>query len=217
MTDPDQTGSLPSPSRRDAVRNFKRSLIRDAAKQIFTERGIDAASMREIAQTAGYTTGSIYTYFATKEDLYAEILRDSMEAQQAAIREASESAPPGPGSRTRGVLLRLWQFYQENPADFDLGFYLYGGARPAGLNRDLDGELNTRLDQLMTTIADSLVADGLVPQEHAHHWATVHATSIFGLLLMTKTARLRSVNEKPGPMLESYLRIATQAHLDEVQ
>ena len=211
-SDAEQVEGAPRGSRRDAVREFKRGLIRDAAKQIFTERGIDAASMREIAQTAGYTTGSMYTYFATKEDLYAEILRDTLEAQYAAVVEAAESVEPGDGCRTEAALRRFWQFY-DNPADFDVGFHLYGGARPAGLNRDLDDELNARLDRVMIAIGECMVADGLVSAEKAHHRAVVHTTSIFGLLLMTKTGRLRSVNEKPAPVLESYLRIAT--HKDQ--
>lgn len=200
---------VPRGSRREAVREFKRGLIRDAAKQIFVERGIDAASMREIAQTAGYTTGSIYTYFATKEDLYAEVLRDTLEAQYAAIVEAARQAEAEGRSRTEAALRRFWQYYQDNPADFDLGFYLYGGARPAGLSRELDDDLNARLDRVMTAIGECLAADGLVSPPKAHQRAVLHATSIFGLLLMAKTGRLRSVNEKPEPMLESFLRMAT--------
>ena len=200
------SGAVGTVPRRVAVREFKRGLIRDAAKRIFVERGIDAASMREIAQTAGYTTGSIYTYFATKEDLYAEILRDSLHAQYAAVAAAVGAAT---GPRAVAAVRGVWDFYQVNPADFDLGFYLYGGARPAGLNHDLDAELNALLDRVMTYVGECLVADGVVSPEHAHHRAVGHVTSIFGLLLMTKTGRLRSVIEESGPMLESYLRMAT--------
>lgn len=189
-------------ARRDAVRRFKRELIRDSAKRIFAERGIDAASMREIAQASGYTTGSLYTYFATKEDLYAEVLRDSLDALYRAVVCASSSSAPSSSAALRA----LWRFYDARPADFDLGFYLYGGARLAGLTRGLDEELNSRLDAVMAHIGDCLVTDGLVRADAAHRQGVMHATWIFGLLLMSKTGRLRSVAEQAEPMLDRYLR-----------
>jgi len=194
-----------SGSRRGAVREFKKGLIRDAAKRIFAERGIDAASMREIAQAAGYTTGAIYTYFDTKEELYAEVLRDSLHALQSEVATTVETSPDRPASAA--ALHGLWSFYDTHPADFELGFYLYGGVRPAGLNKKLDEELNTLFDQVMTLIAHGLITDGLATEQTAHHLAVVHATWVFGLLLMTKTGRVKSVRDDAETMLDSYLKM----------
>jgi AcrR family transcriptional regulator len=47
-----------------------RSLLLDAAEEVFAERGFMAASLDDIAHTAGYTKGAIYKHFATKEDLF---------------------------------------------------------------------------------------------------------------------------------------------------
>jgi AcrR family transcriptional regulator len=158
--------------------------------------------MREIAQTAGYTTGAIYTYFATKEELYAEVLRDSLHALHASVSAATQAASE---PQSAAALRSLWAFYEERPADFELGFYLHGGVRPAGLNKDLDDELNGRFNQVMALIGDGLIADDLTPPAQAHHTAVVHATWVFGLLLMTKTGRTRSVREDPAALLDSYL------------
>lgn len=193
----------PRDSRREAVRGFKRRLIQDAAKRIFAEQGIEAASMREIALAAGYSTGLIYAYFETKEELYAEILRDSLDALHEALVEATSGRS---SQRAVAGLKALWSFYASRPADFDLGFYLHGGARPAGLTRALDHELNAKLDRVMIHIGDCLVADGLATPKKAHHQAVLHATSLFGLLLMTRTGRIRSVREEPETVLASFLR-----------
>lgn len=200
--------AAPRDSRRTAVREFKRRLIQDAAKRIFAEQGIEAASMREIALAAGYSTGLIYAYFETKEELYAEILRDSLDALHEALVEATAGRS---SQRAVAGLRALWSFYASRPADFDLGFYLHGGARPAGLTRALDHELNARLDRVMIHIGDCLVADGLSTPKKAHHQAVLHATSLFGLLLMTRTGRLRSVREEPEAVLASFLRAVTPA------
>ncbi|WP_214364431.1 TetR/AcrR family transcriptional regulator [Pseudonocardia sp. H11422] len=190
--------------RQESVRRFKRDLIRDAAKRVFSEKGIAGASVREIAKAAGYTTGAIYTYFATKEELYAAVLRDSLAALHAEVTTAS---PDGavPGGRAEAALRALWTFYDTRRSDFELGFYLYGGARPVGLTRDLDRELNAALDAVMDHIGAGLVADGLASPEEAHHLAVTSATWVFGLLLMTKTGRLRSLHEDAEALLTTYL------------
>ena len=65
--------------RKQAVVAVKRELIRSAAKQLFAEQGLDGTSVREIAKQAGYTTGAIYFHYANKEELYADILRESLD------------------------------------------------------------------------------------------------------------------------------------------
>jgi AcrR family transcriptional regulator len=47
-----------------------RSLLLDAAEEVFAEKGFTAASLDDIAHTAGYTKGAIYKHFAAKEDLF---------------------------------------------------------------------------------------------------------------------------------------------------
>lgn len=189
-------------TRREVVREFKRQLIRDAAKKVFADKGIEGASVREIAKAAGYTTGAIYTHFATREELYADVLRDSLDALHRETRRAIAGADSG---LTVSALRALWAFYQSRRADFELGFYLYGGARPTGLTPVLDRELNAQLDDLMVMLGDCLVADGLATTDTAHHAAVSHATWVFGLLLMTKTGRLRSLREDPEALLETYM------------
>jgi AcrR family transcriptional regulator len=44
-----------------------RTLIIDAARELFVSRGVDAVTMREIAKRIGYSATSIYMHFADKE------------------------------------------------------------------------------------------------------------------------------------------------------
>jgi AcrR family transcriptional regulator len=47
-----------------------RSLLLDAAEEVFAEKGFIPATLDDIAKAAGYSKGAIYKYFATKEDLF---------------------------------------------------------------------------------------------------------------------------------------------------
>jgi AcrR family transcriptional regulator len=50
-----------------------RSLLLDAAEDVFAEKGFISATLDDIARAAGYTKGAIYKHFATKEDLFLAV------------------------------------------------------------------------------------------------------------------------------------------------
>jgi len=50
-----------------------RSVLLDAAEEVFAEKGFTPATLDDIARTAGYTKGAIYKHFATKEDLFLAV------------------------------------------------------------------------------------------------------------------------------------------------
>jgi AcrR family transcriptional regulator len=56
-----------TPERR---RERTRDALLDAAVEVFVKRGFAAASLDEIAETAGYTRGAIYKHFDGKQDLF---------------------------------------------------------------------------------------------------------------------------------------------------
>jgi AcrR family transcriptional regulator len=49
--------------------------ILDAALAVFAERGLAAARLDDIAKAAGVSKGTIYLYFANKEELFREVVR----------------------------------------------------------------------------------------------------------------------------------------------
>jgi AcrR family transcriptional regulator len=53
----------------------KRRQIIQGAREIFLAQGFDAASMSDIARTAGVSKGTLYVYFANKEQLFEAIVR----------------------------------------------------------------------------------------------------------------------------------------------
>ena len=51
----------------------KRQQIIEAATQVIVQKGIDKTSLTDIAQAAGISKGSLYYYYATKNDLIFDI------------------------------------------------------------------------------------------------------------------------------------------------
>ncbi len=54
----------------------KRGQILDGARRVFREMGFDAASMNDITRAAGVSKGTVYVYFANKEELFEAIVDD---------------------------------------------------------------------------------------------------------------------------------------------
>ena len=69
--------------------------ILDAALAVFAERGLAAARLEDIAKRAGVSKGTIYLYFANKEDLFRGVVRDTVIAfiERGEARFAAERDP----------------------------------------------------------------------------------------------------------------------------
>ena len=55
-----------------------RDRILDAAVAVLRERGLPAATTKEIARVAGCSEGSLYTYFANKEQLLGAVMAERL-------------------------------------------------------------------------------------------------------------------------------------------
>ncbi|MER6813442.1 TetR/AcrR family transcriptional regulator [Spirillospora sp. NPDC000708] len=58
---------------RERRRDHTRSLLVDAAEEVFAEKGFTQATLDDIAYAAGFTKGAIYKHFGTKEDLFLAV------------------------------------------------------------------------------------------------------------------------------------------------
>ena len=51
-----------------------RTLLLDAAEELFARRGFSGAALEDIADAAGYTRGAIYAHFGSKEELFLAVI-----------------------------------------------------------------------------------------------------------------------------------------------
>ena len=116
----------------DGRRSDTRERIRAVAMALFSERGYEKTSLREIAERLGVTKAALYYHFRTKEDIVVS-LSDDLRRGIDDIVTWAEQAPPGP-ERAEQILRRysnllhslgrdMVRFWHENqPAFRDLGF-----------------------------------------------------------------------------------------------
>jgi AcrR family transcriptional regulator len=71
-----------------------RQAILDAARQIIASEGPGALSMRALAEAIDYSPAGLYEYFASKEDILAEVCAEGMGYLYQAMSAADASLPP---------------------------------------------------------------------------------------------------------------------------
>lgn len=95
--------STPQPLRRGRPRSSERmQRVLDAASSQFLEFGFDKTSMESVAQEAGVSKVTLYTYYPSKDDLFSAVV--SMLSDKVAGMTMSDDLDP---SKPRDALMRL--------------------------------------------------------------------------------------------------------------
>jgi len=130
---------------------MRRAAIIAAAAAVFGEHGLDGASMRMIAQRAGCTTGAIYPLFASKEDLYAELLNTSLAQLYTHVASAAARRSKGP-AHERAALAFL-DYYLARPNEVNLGLFAFQGLKARGVGKQHDRDLNQALARTLALLS----------------------------------------------------------------
>lgn len=72
-----------------------RERVLEAAGEIVGEQGLDALSMRAIAERIGYSPGTIYLYFRDKDELLGGVMNEGFHRLEATMRRELKRLPPG--------------------------------------------------------------------------------------------------------------------------
>lgn len=189
--------------RQAVISDSRRALVLEAARSVFAEKGVEGASIREIAKRAAYTPGAIYSYFDSKEAIYAALLAESLERlnQEVATARTHRQQP----SMTLASKAQAWfGFYARNPRDLDLGFYLVQGLAPRGLTSEFNHQLNDRLHDALHPCEEALQTMGLSPAEALRENTALFAHGV-GLLLLQHTGRIRMFGQSPEDLFQAYV------------
>jgi AcrR family transcriptional regulator len=99
--------------RKEREFNMRRAAILAEAEKIFSARGYHNVTVAEIANASGFSTGALYQFFKSKEDLYTSMIIEKMTMMYAAIEQSVKSAKDLNGRLAALVCAQL-QFIEEN-------------------------------------------------------------------------------------------------------
>lgn len=151
--------SVHTPNRRRRHRDADRMLLVEAAERIFSQRGYHSASIRHVAQDAGFSVGGVYQFFKSKDELYLAVIDE----QWAHFFEAIDPAFQASGFKQQiEALTTAWlSCFETRRAFFQI--YLSDRVRFSGAFRDRvaktvcrnQTELRKRIEQLMQSAIEA--------------------------------------------------------------
>ena len=107
--------------RHERERQAVRDAILSAARELFLTEGYRNVSMRKIAERIEYSPAAIYSYFASKDEIFFTLAEDGY--RRLADRVQAELAGiSDPLDALRRALWAFYEFSKEDPEFFDLMF-----------------------------------------------------------------------------------------------
>jgi AcrR family transcriptional regulator len=85
---------MPPKPKSEIEKQQLRTLIIDAARELFVVKGVEAVTMREIAKRIGYSATSIYLHFADKEAVLRAICDTDFLALASSLKDIMQIADP---------------------------------------------------------------------------------------------------------------------------
>ncbi len=154
---------------------MRRDSIIRAAEVVFFEKGLRAATLDEVADRAEVSKGTIYLYFASKEDLYCALMTRGLRLLLETFREAKpEDAGPA------GALDRLGNAYLEFSRRQSYLFRMLSAVESPSVTENVSpaifSELEDASDNVLGYVATFLqkgVASGIFRSDVSAHEAVV--------------------------------------------
>lgn len=140
---------LPTSLRAQSKLKTRRRVL-DAARELFMERGYEAATIRDIASAAGLSTGAVFASFVDKNDLFNVVMAEDFQRQVEHLRDAAK-----PDAKVEDAVMAV----------FEAGYRFHGAQLPLlqaaislSWSHGLGGEFGDRpsFGLAMQALADAL-------------------------------------------------------------
>ena len=133
----------------------RKAQLTEVSRGIFAAKGLDAASMEEIAAAAGVSKPVVYEHFGTKERLYQSVVDQEMKTLEATIREALSLGRSR--YRIEQAVLALLTYVEENPEGFSII------SRDPGVAGGYETLLNNATESVTPILAEAFKRAGFDP------------------------------------------------------
>ena len=175
-----------------------RQRLLDSAARVFAQKGFGGASLEEIAESAGYSTGALYANFDNKEQLFMEVVaarRARTAARRVeAIAEIFDEQVAGDADPF-DALSRLFVQVADRDREFaplQAEFWLYAVRNPAAMGV-IAASLGDQVEALEPVVARALERFGAAPD------ATPRDVTVVLLALFQGLVRRRRLDQGAVP------------------
>jgi len=149
--------AVDKPSRREQRRlqhqDLSRAQLLDAAEEVFGRKGFHEATLKEVAELAEFSVGSVYSFFDNKDDLFRQIFVRRGDEFMPALREALRSEVGTPREQLHRLVDFEVGFFRQHPR-FGRLYLRYSNATAQANDREADVAVAGNYEESMHLQAD---------------------------------------------------------------
>lgn len=133
--------------------DLSRAQLLDAAEEVFGRKGFHQATLREVAELAEFSVGSVYSFFENKDDLFRQIFVRRGEEFMPGMRAVVRSDDGTPVEQLHRLVDYEVGFFRDHPR-FGRLYLRYSSATMMSADREVDAVMAANYDESMRLQAD---------------------------------------------------------------
>lgn len=139
--------------RKEREKEHRREEILNAAQLVFFEKGLANATMDEIAEKAELSKGTLYLYYASKEDLYLAVMVRGFDLlHEMCLKSVEASSSPAEAIWNLGKT--YFEFYEKHLSFFRMFYFLQSPTLHKQVSPDMMEACNQQTNRTWKLVID---------------------------------------------------------------
>ncbi len=180
-------------------RDARRDQILSAARQCFLRDGFHATSMQDLFAEAGLSSGAVYRYFASKDDVIVAIAEENIRDVLAMIQKAAAEQPGRPVGAVVAEVMEVVRAKHERDGLASLALLVWSESlRNPPLAAQLRNLLNGMHADLAEVVRQHQGREAMPREVSAEALARILISNLVGYILQLVTLGPGAVREVPA-------------------
>jgi TetR/AcrR family transcriptional regulator, cholesterol catabolism regulator len=175
---------------KERVKHEREQEILQAARDVFSERGFEKASIDDIAERVGIGKGTVYLHFSSKEELLVALMRQACLGLVEVCRAAASGQPTTTG-KLQGIIRAMVDHRYAN----ERWVRIVATELPAFIGHKQKLGASNELRAFITTVLEEGQADGAI---HPGVCAAMAASTLLYLIFAAPTTDGDEAMPKPA-------------------
>ena len=184
--------------RKEREKERRRQQIIVAAKRVFSEKGLNKATMEDIANEAELSPGTLYLYFKNKEELYASLSLRILQYLHIRVTHVNKETALSPDQKLSALMEAMYDVYDFDPLIIINMFHLQSSETLKNLSESLLEEIKELSQKSIGAIAkifEEGMDKGIYIDRHPVALADIFWSMFSGVVLWEASKKIISSNK----------------------
>lgn len=173
----------------EKMRTEKKELILKEALKQFSDKGLFATKIKDIAEGVGMAQGLLYNYYKSKEEIYTELVDNALDKMNDAM-EMLEAMEDAPHEKIRKSIIQLLKTIEESEEFNQTCRFIAQATNSSAIPQEARKSIELKRDKPYESISSIIKQgqlEGTIVEGDPYQLAVLFWTSINGLAIYKAT------------------------------